>query len=110
MFLLRPLYLTTPINDELAIPTVERFLALVTALDAIWDPGSSYLDDPRYSELRREIDGSISRVKTIADECEPGLSDRITEGLQGTSGYSGAVSAVTQLLGQLRRAEQHRRN
>jgi len=99
-----------PINEEFAIPKVARFLALVTALDAIWDPGASYLDDPRYSELKQEIDGSISVVRTIADECQPGLSDRITKGLQGTFGYSGAVSAVTQLVGQLRRAEPHRRN
>ena len=110
MFLLRPLYLTMPINEELAIPTVERFLALVTALAAIWEPGASYLDDPRYSELKQEIDGSISVVKTIADECEPGLSDRITKGLQGTFGYSGAVSAVSELLDRLRTAGEHRRN
>lgn len=110
MFLRRPFDLTMPINEEFAIPTVARFLALVTALDAIWDPGASYLDDPRYSELKQEIDRSISLVKTIADECEPGLSDRITKGLQGTFGYSGAVSAVTRLLDQLRTAEEHRRN
>jgi hypothetical protein len=95
-----------PVNDEFVIPRVERFLALVTALDAIWDPGASYLDDPRYTELRREIDGSISFVKTIADQCKPGLSDRITKGLQGTFGYTGAVSAVTELLRQLRAGEQ----
>ena len=110
MVLLRPIYLTMPINEELAIPTVERFLALVTALDAMWDPGASYLDDPKYSELRREIDGSINLVKIIAEECEPGLSDRISEGLQGTFGYSGVVSAVTELLDRLRTAEQDRRN
>ena len=68
VFSLRPLDLTMPTNEELAIPTVARFLALVTALDAIWDPGASYLDDPRYSELKQEIDGSISVVRTIADE------------------------------------------
>ncbi len=94
-----------PLNEEFAIAKVERFLALVTALDAIWDPGGGYLDDPRYSELRREIDGSISLVKTIADECKPGLSDRITKGLEGTFGYTGAVNAVTDLLRQLRTAE-----
>ncbi len=95
-----------PVNEKLAIARVERFLVLVTALDAIWDPAASYLDDPRYSELRREIDGSISFVKTIADECKPGLSDRIMKGLEGTFGYTGAVSAVTDLLEQLRTGEQ----
>ncbi len=95
-----------PVNEELAFLRVERFLALVTALDAIWDSGASYLDDPRYSELKREIDGSISFVKTIADECKPGLSDRIMKGLEGTFGYTGAVTAVTDLLHQLRTDEQ----
>lgn len=97
-----------PTNDELAIPTVEEFRALVAELDALWDPEASYLDDPRYAEVKRRIDASIPRVRTIADECEPGLSDRITEGLQGTFGYSGAVRAVEQLLDQLRTAQQQR--
>jgi hypothetical protein len=96
-----------PTNEEIAIPTVEAFLALVTALDALWDPGASYLDDPRYSEVMRHIDASLPRVKTIADECEPGLGDQITKGLEGTFGYSRAVRAVHQLLDQLRTAEQH---
>ena len=91
-----------PFNEEVTILKVERFLALVTALDALWDSGASYLDDPRYSELKQEINGSIFFVKTIADECKPGLSDRIMKGLEGTFGYTGAVSAVTDLLRQLR--------
>jgi hypothetical protein len=94
-----------PINEELAISTVEVFLALVTELDALWDPGASYLDDPRYVEVRRQIDESIPRIKTIADECDPGLSDQITKGLEGTFGYSGAVRAVDELLDRLRTAE-----
>jgi hypothetical protein len=96
------------INEELAIPKVEEFLVLVQTLETMWDPATNYVLTPLYKETNQAVDERLPLIKQIAEECDGTLISGLERGLRGSYGFSSAVSAVTQLLGLLRSAEESR--
>jgi hypothetical protein len=51
---------------------------------------------------------SLALIKQIADECDGSLAIRIDKGLHGAYGYSGAVSALNELLGFLQSGDKRK--
>lgn len=93
------------VDAAAAIPVVQEFLTHVKRLDEMSDPGGHYLDTPAYRETKDAINRSLPKIKALIDATDPSLKTQLLRGLSGSFGYSGAVAAVTQLLGSLESAE-----